>query len=298
MLAVAIFCFAGIASAQSNGIPGTWKRVTADAFSFMSFIDSLHGIGVNDSFIITNDGGKSWNTLTTNTQPPGGGGHILVCTGISKAVFEKPNCDQFEIDGDSVIQADCPEDSPDSFYQTYTPFDQKMYDTSYGFRFVQEVQRGSILNAAYIAVTHDCWRTYSAHGDSLIGTELSTHEGGGDETEIDGATIVDSNEVWVGINNTIYRTTNAGASWDTLHPFANTTVSPTSAPNQFNIIVNKATQEVYVNLATKPVDYLYSSDYGKTWQIDSAFKGSMTSMSVVAPGVIWGELTTVLHLCA
>jgi hypothetical protein len=167
-----------------------------------------------------------------------------------------------------------------------------MYDTSYGFRFVQKLEVGSFMNDAYIAVTHDCWRTYQAFGDSLIGTEL-TSLGPGGGTEIDGVTIVDSNEVWVGINNAIYRTTNAGASWDTLHPFAGTSINPTSAPNQCNIIVNKATQEVYVNLATKPVDYLYSSDYGKTWQIDSEFQGSMTSMSVVAPGVIWGELTTI-----
>ncbi len=290
MLAVTLFCFDGIVYAQSNGIPGTWKRVPALGFSYASFIDSLHGIAMSDSFEITSDGGKSWNTLTSTRFAAGvGGGHAIVCTGISKAVVEKTNCDQFEIDGDSVIQADCPQDSPDSFYQTYTSFDQKMYDTSYGFRFVQEVQRGSILDKAYIAVTHDCWRTYQAYGDSLIGEELSTNAFGG-SSEINGVTIVDSNEVWVGINNTIYRTTNAGITWDTLRPFANTSISLTAAPNQCNIIINKKTHEVYVNLATKPVDYLYSSDYGKTWAIDSVFKGHIVSMFVVSPGVIWAEL--------
>jgi hypothetical protein len=118
-----------------------------------------------------------------------------------------------------------------------------MYDSLYGFRFVQVLERGSILDMAYIAGTHDGWRTYEAFGDSLIGTELSINAFGG-ETEIDGTTIIDSNEVWVGINNTIYRTTNAGAVWDTIRPQAGTADS-NEDPEWYDFIVNRATQEVY-----------------------------------------------------
>ena len=58
----------------------------------------------------------------------------------------------------------------------------------------------------------------------------------------------------------------------------------------YDFIVNRETQEVYANVGSKPIDYLYSSDFGKTWQIDSAFKGHMARMFVVAPHVLWAAI--------
>ena len=284
-----------IASAQTNNPPGSWNRVVIPPRMLpvdIGFIDSINGVGFGGSFITTMDGGKSWNIA--DSVPVFSNGfvepflHAVSCTGQSKAIVAKSNCDQLELDGDSIYQADCPEDSPDSSFQTYTPLDQKMYDTSYGFRFVQMSQRGSILDVAYISVTHDGWRTYASFGDSLIGTELSTQSGGG-ESEIGGATIVDSNEVWVDVHNTIYRTTNAGTTWDTILPLVGTPYSNSQA-NIYDFIVNRATQEVYAYVGSNPIDYLYSSDYGKTWQIDSVFKGHIASIYMVAPHVLWATI--------
>jgi hypothetical protein len=293
LLTVILLSYAGLASAQSNGIPGIWKRVIIPPRAQpddISFIDSLNGVGFGGSFITTSNGGKSWNVVDSSPifdgwSPPFL--HAVSCTGPSQAIVAKSNCDHLELDGDSVYQADCSEDAPPFFF-TYTPLAQKMYDSLYGFRFVQVLERGSILDMTYIAVTHDGWATYAAYGDSLIGTELSTNENGG-ESEIDGVTIVDSNEVWVGVNNTIYRTTNAGVTWDTIYPLAGTADSNVN-PKWYNFIINQASKEVYAKSYPPPIDYAYSSDYGKTWQLDSVFKGHIVRLAVPAPHTLWAVL--------
>ncbi len=291
-LLTAIFsCIAVKTSAQTHGYPGTWKRVSTVAPGYsMNFADSLNGIAFGAGvFISTSNGGKTWDSagsisrgLTIPFVNP------LACMAPRHAIVAKTNCEQLELDGDSIFQADCPQDAPDSFYEAYSPFAQKMYDTSYGFRFVQVAVRGSLLNMAYMAVTHDGWRNYEAYGDSLIGTELSM-QGPQAATEIDGATIVDSNEVWVGVNRAIYRTTNAGISWDTLYPLAGTADSNVD-PEWYNFIVNRVTKEVYAVSGVAPIDYAYSSDYGKTWKIDSAFKGRIARLYVPSPDTLWAAV--------
>jgi hypothetical protein len=132
LLSAIIFSIAEMAPAQTNGIPGSWKRVViVDSLSLSSsnninisevgFIDSLNGVGFGTSFLTTSDGGKSWNlidsaTIENDWSSPFA--HAVACTGPSKAIVAKPNCDMLQLDGDSIYQTDCPEDVAPFFLRT------------------------------------------------------------------------------------------------------------------------------------------------------------------------------------
>ena len=289
LLAVTIIFLSNFAAAQ-NGIPGRWKRVLTYSYAYdINFHDSLNGVSFGSNFLISSDGGATWNadstrfnSLTINSL------NAVECTGPSRAIVMKSNCTQLELVRDSIFQADCPQDSPDSFFQEYTPIAEKMYDSLYGFRFVQVVTRGSLYDMAYLAVTHDAWKTYSAYGDSLIGKELLDPNY---KATIVGATIVDSNEVWVGVANVIYRTTNAGASWDTIVPMKGT-LDSNLLPRWYDINIDKTTKKVYAAAipGVYPIDFAYSPDYGKTWQIDSTFGGHVARLAVPAKDTLWAVL--------
>ena len=284
LLAATLLIFSQNTFAQSNAYPGKWIKVAAEVDD-ISFIDSLNGVSFSGAFLTTSDGGKKWNVVDTTpiieswAQPCL---NAVACTGPSHAIVAKTNCDQVQLAGDSVFQTYCIGPGPD--FNNWITLDMKMYDTSYGFRFVQITNRnGNALDTAEFLLTHDGWNSFEPFGGSLSGSDLASLQG---STQIGGATIVDSNEVWVGVHSTIYHTTNAGTTWDTIYPLAGTTYS-SSQSYLYDFIISHATHEVYANMGEKPIDYLYSSDDGQTWQIDSVFKGDMARLSVVAPGVLW-----------
>ncbi len=226
----------------------------------------------------TSDGGKVWNIIDSAPKsvwtPPCM--HAIACTAPVHAIVAESNCDQLAFNGDSASQTYCIGDAPS--FNNWLTLSMKMYDTSYGFRFVAVTDRhGNSLDTARLVITHDAWNSYESFGGFL-------HVSG-----IGGATVVDSNEVWVGIGNTIYRTIDAGLSWDTIQPLAGTPYA-NMEPNLYDFIIKQATHEVYVNVGSRPIDYLYSSDDGTTWQIDSAFNGRMARMYVVAPHTLWAAV--------
>ncbi len=275
---------------SQSGYPGVWKRINLPQFQLIldfGFADTLNGVfySGNGAMGYTTDGGMTWSSAgaTLITSKPCIG--MVSCTGPKKAIIAVTGCDQVELDGNSVFTDTCVGVGPE--FDNYTTLAQKMYDTSYGFRFVQVVDRsGTPLDTARIEVTHDGWNSYQSFGDSLAGNQLANRGLG---SEIDGATLVDSNEVWLGVNNTIYRTTNAGSTWDIIQPQAGTADSNLN-PEWYNFIVNPETKEVYAKAALPPIDYAYSSDNGKTWEIDSAFKGHMSRLSVPSPHKLWAMI--------
>ncbi len=281
LLTVTIFCQFKVSIAQPSLPLGIWQRVTVPTKSFpldFGFIDSLNGVSFGGWFLSTNNGGKTWNIVDSAPKsvwtPPCV--HAIACTAPVRAVIAESNCDQLAFNGDSASQTYCIGEAPS--FNNWLTLSMKMYDTSYGFRFVAVTdRRGNSLDTARLVITHDAWNSYESFGGFL-------HVSG-----IGGATIVDSNEVWVGVGNTIYRTKDAGITWDTMLPLAGTTYASTE-PNLYDFIVKHATHEIYANVGSKPMDYLYSGDDGATWQIDSSFNGRMARMYVIAPHTLWAAI--------
>jgi len=289
LYATASFACVEMASAQTSGPPGQWKKVIGSGFIDFSFADSLNGVGLGQVFSITIDGGKSWSNINSSIPLvyPIPCMNMVACTGAQKALVVASGCSKLALDGDSAIFQTCVGEGP--AFDTWNTIAQKMYDSLYGFRFVQVKDRqGHVKDTARILVTHNGWSSYASFGDSLVGSELST-QGNGTATEIDGATIVDSNEVWVGINYVIYRTTDAGVTWDTIYPL-NGTADSNVNPKWYDFIINRDSKEVYAKAYPPPLDYAYSTDYGKTWELDSAFKGHIARLAVPAPHTLWAVL--------
>jgi hypothetical protein len=274
---------------QATKYPGIWSRISATWLQDISFIDSIHGIIYEDSVYITNNGGKSWDTIKSPIKIGWAKNcvHSLVCTAPSHGIIARNDCGQLELDGDSLVENYCSGTLPDM--TKWTTISMKMYDTNYGFRFVQfENKSGNPYNMAGIVVTYDAWNSYEVHGDTLYGN-LTQNGGHAVGSTISGATLVDSDEVWMGTGNTIYHTLDAGAHWDTIYPLRGT-IDSTAQGGFYDFTVFPQSKEIYADYSHTPLDYAYSSDYGKTWELDSIFNGKLTRLYAFPSHTIWGLL--------
>ncbi len=284
--------------------PGQWHKIETSSggggwadvnyIQDFDFIDSSHGICMdqNSRFLYTSDGGRSWNTaahgfsgnliknylgMVTCSGPQNGNamselGNVLLSQDTSMLISTLPLYHEY--------------DDYFPYVATALTITQKMYDTSYGFRLAQDEnpRSGALMDSARILVTHDGWKSDTEYGMHISGGLVA---GSPDNSYslILGGKIIDSNDVWVGLGSTILHTTNAGGTWDTMQP-----TNSSYVPDWFNIVANPKTREVYAEAVFGPIDFAYSSDYGKTWRLDSTFRGLMVRLSVQSTGKLWGIL--------
>ncbi len=309
--AIAILVMAHASLAQ--GIPGRWYKVALpqparignDNTMDFSFIDTLNGICLTDKGLIssTSNGGKRWNLDTTIGEFTGVKLNLnsIECTAPHYGFFYSAE-QNLSISPSGTSIEPFPNFNEVN-WGAYLTLAEKMYDTSYGFRFVELVSTESANqynDSVLLIVTHDGWQSSSEYGSPyIINPDTTYAELHNQPFNI--AYIVDSNNVWAakGANDVwtgtktineakiVLHTSNGGATWRSFDAFD----SVHYQPEVQDFFANSATHEVFSLCSdSSVVDYAYSSDDGATWRLDSTFGPHLWRMANPASGILWAMI--------
>lgn len=298
----------GLRTLYAQATPGAWHRVVLpqparsgnDNTMAFGFADSLYGICLSDNGLIssTRDGGRSWildtdigeNTFVKGTLAS------LECTAPHRG-FAFGNSTEIVITPGATQQL-TPPNAREVNYGSYNTLAEKMYDTAYGFRLVQYVSPESENQynpQVAVIVTHDAWRSSSIYGETSL-APISRNP------YFNAGYIADSNDVWTakGRNNVwngktivqdpklMLHSTDGGQTWDSTDAFD----SALYLPWVQDFCVRPTTREVFCLVNNSAIDYAYSSDYGKTWRVDSTFgNGKLWRLANPAPEILWAMIS-------
>lgn len=276
--------------------PGTWQKAvlpfTKDNLGDFAFADSLHGIAYSYQWktLSTIDGGKNW-AVDTDFMSIGVKRTLNTgdCTGPRRGFFFSSD-ETISIAPGATAVHTIPNINEQN-WGFYVMLGEKMYDTSYGFRVAEYVSthdENDYQDSVVILVTHDGWQSSQLYGGSflLVPAPHTT------PSVMYSGTVVDSNDIWMGrgaLNkaNVLLHTSNAGTTWDTLLPVDTNRYKAKIS----GIQANPKTHEVYVLfLNSGSPDYAYSSDYGKSWRVDSTFGQLLWRLANPAPGILWAMI--------
>ncbi len=289
--AIAIVAMAHPSRAQL--IPGRWHKVVLPQglagtnTQDFAFHDSLNGICFSNYGLIssTTNGGRTW-AMDTNLSgiTPGYNLNSVECTGPHRGFFYSGNYTLSISPSATVIRKNPNVIGFDYGLLTtngsYVTIAEKMYDTLYGFRLAyvfthDPAQLYEDTFVLLILVSHDGWQSASIYRtaykipfDPSFQNEMSFFTVG---------CIVDSNDIWIGKGDGVHpygtpttlllHTSNGGMTWNSIDAFD----SARYQPQVLSISINSKTREIYCMMNGSSLDFAYSSDYGKTWQLDSTY---------------------------
>jgi len=277
---------------------GSWHKVSVINTNSISdatildfgFRDSLLGLlcGSLDTGRIyyTVDGGHSWSedSSTGSTLFPKLELNCVEATGSNHGVT-------FKLGTTLVISPfgsiEIPNEGIDSLglYLPYLPIAQKMTDSARGYRLVIAMDYHNYpSDSVLLMVTNDAWQHSTIYGKSYHYSPIQN--GFNSSQNFYGGVMLDSSEIWTANRNTVLHTSDAGAHWESFVPVD----SNKYKPNWYNFIAKPSSHEIYVEAPLSNVDFAYSSDYGKSWRLDSTFGVGLWRMAVPAPGIIWAML--------
>ncbi|MDP4199670.1 MAG: T9SS type A sorting domain-containing protein [Bacteroidota bacterium] len=289
--------FAMSPQVKGQKLPGTWQKVVLPVANYslgdFAFADSLHGIAYSFRWKIlsTIDGGKNW-VLDTDLVSNISGKSTLntgECTGPHRGFFFS-NDETVSIAPGATAVHELPNISEQN-WRFYVMLGEKMYDTSYGFRVAEYVSthdENDYQDSVVILVTHDGWQSSQLYGNAFL-LNPAPHT---TPPVLYSGTVVDSNDIWMGRGalhkaNVLLHTSNAGTTWDTLLPVDTNRYKVKIS----GIQVNPKTHEVCILfLDSGSPDYAYSSDYGKSWRVDSTFGQRLWRLANPAPGILWAMI--------
>ncbi len=281
---------------HAQNYTGSWHRVPMPFNSLIlefGFADSLHGVCLsgNEDISSTSDGGRSWIRDTSLNLYFGPKRYLdgLECIGDRRAFW-------FPSEGSlSIAPPGCdfiyPPYGGDNGFGTYTTLSEKMYNTSYGFRLVEQMSTvpgfyQALEDSISILVTHDGWQ------HSMVTGSTYTFPSPPSGTQVfNSGLLVDSNEAWTAELNVVLHTSNRGATWTSMLPADTSRYNP----NWISFFAKPQTREVWTKPSFGPIDIAYSSDYGSTWRLDSTFVNRADVLSgtrlwrlcPTASGAIW-----------
>ncbi len=296
-------------SSPAQNIPGSWHRTVvpqalqpgnSEILDF-GFRDSLNGIlFMEGGYVVsTTDGGHTWSldTNLNNSLPSKHCFCAVTCSGPHQGFYHSGSEGCWKLSPNASARLG-PPNFNEVNWGAYKTLAEKMYDTSYGFRLVQQVStsdQGQYQDTVRLIVTHDGWSSSVPYGEPyIISPFLSPFR----TQFFYGGLIVDSNDVWTAKQSTMVHTTNGGITWDSITIVDTSIYSPVWA----DFFADQKSREIYC-MATKyknaftktdtgQIDFAYSSDYGATWRVDSTFSASLLwRMACPAPGIIWATIS-------
>ena len=292
--AIAIFLVVAQPAVAQQRYNGIWNKISLQTWSGSAiqdfgFKDSLFGLARDYAGIeTTTDGGHTWQ-FDTNFLVIGTKLYLnsVTTTGYRTGIiFGSPGINEYTtvVLPENSFQIYAPEGG-DNGFGLYLPIAEHMTDTTNGYRLVQEQdQHAQLIDSVIFLVTHDAWQNSVSYGSAYVWS--GPQDIYPSSNNFYSGLIIDSNETWTANINTILHTTNAGEMWDSILPVDTTRYKP----QWKDFFVDTTTKEVYAEAQYSDVDFAYSSDYGKTWRLDSTFGQGLWRMAVPTPGIIWGML--------
>jgi hypothetical protein len=262
-----------------------WHRSTSklSPTACITFSDSANGLmlSINGTCYATSDGGRSWDSLSYVNENLGGTRSQRFYSWAARQGDLGDRKGELYIIGDSIYAFS-------SYPISYRNWGEKLYDSLYGFRFVQIVGFGE-TDTLRILVTHDNWLTSEYYGPLLSDSSYYPYQPYNTFAPVYTATLLDSNHIWAGYRKNLMHTTDGGVTWVVITPFP---ASNRDNPIWDHIFLFPATHEIYAasifeDRHNNSIDFIYSSDDGATWMADSATKGNSFYTIMPSPSDVW-----------